>query len=131
MVCGLIVYLAGFPTQDVDSIIAEGVSTAGYSGYTLICNVSKEPDLPPSSTLAVEWLDPNGSVINDGTNFTISRSGPTTSTVLTSRLTFNNLYTSQAGEYTCRTFETIPNIVTNHPVLMYFTVNVKCECPLQ
>ena len=120
-------FLSGFPTQDVDPITDEGVSTAGYSGYTLICNVSKEPDLPSSSTLAVEWLDTSGSVINDGTNFTISGPGPTTNTVLTSRLTFNNLYTSEAGEYTCRTLQTIPGTVTNHPELVYFPVNVKCS----
>ena len=117
----------GFPTQEVDPITDEGIPTAGFSGYTLTCNTSKEPDLPPTSTLAVQWLDPSGSVIVNGTNFTISGSGPTTDTVFTSRMTFNSLYTSQAGEYTCRTLQTIPGIVTNHPEPVTFTVAVKCE----
>ena len=117
--------IAGFPTQQVDLITDEGTSTAGFSGYTLICITSKEPDLPPTSSLAVEWLDPRGNVILNGTNFTVSGSGRTTDIVLTSRLTFNNIYTSQSGEYTCRTLQTIFGTVTNHPEPVSFTVNVK------
>ena len=108
----------------VDAITDEGISMAGFSGYTLICNTSKEPLRP---ALAVQWLDPRGIVIVSGTNFTISGSGPTTDTVLTSRLTFNNLYTSQAGQYTCQTLQTIPGIVSNHPETVTFTVAVKCK----
>ena len=89
--------------------------------------MSKEPLLPPASTLAVQWLDPSGTVIVSGTNFTLSGSGPTMGTVLTSRLTFNNLYTSQAGQYTCRTLQTIPGIVRDHLEPMTFTVFVKRE----
>ena len=106
---------------------AEGPSIAGFSGYTLICNTSKEPDLVSTSTLAVQWLDQRGSIIRDGVNFTISGSGPTTDTVLTSRLTFNNLYTSQAGVYTCKTLLSIPGTINNHPELTQFTVYVKRE----
>ena len=75
----------------------------------------------------MQWLDPNGGAVADGVNFTISGSGPTTNAVLTSRLTFNTLYTSQAGQYTCRTLQTIPGIVTDHPEPVTFTVVVKCE----
>ena len=117
----------GFPTQLVDPIADEGISSAGFSGYTLICNTSKEPDLPPSTTLAVQWLDPRGNIISSGTNFTSSGAGPTMDIVLTSRLNFNDLYTSQAGEYTCRTLQTIPGTVTNHPEPVTFTVQVKCK----
>ena len=116
----------GFPTQFVD-VTAEGISTAGFSGYTLICNTSREPDLPPTSTLAVEWLDPRGNVISSGENFTISAAGPTADVCLISRLTFNRFYTSQAGDYTCRTFQTIPGTVINHPELLTFPIQVKCE----
>ena len=117
----------GFPIQFVDDIAVEGVSLAGLSGYTLICNTSREPDLPPTSTLAVQWLDPRGNIISNGENFTISGAGPTTDVGLISRLVFNSLYTSQAGEYTCRTLQTIPGTVTNHPELVTFPVQVKCE----
>ena len=118
---------AGFPTQLVDDITDEGVSLAGFSGYTLICNTSREPDLPSETTLAVQWLDPRGNIISNGENLTISGAGPTNDGSLTSRLVFNSLYTSQAGEYTCRTLETIPGTVTNHPELVTFPVQVKCE----
>ena len=117
----------GFPTQFVYPIIAQGVSLAGFSGYTLICYTSRESDLPPTSTLAVQWLDPRGNIISAGENFTISGTGPTSNDSLTSRLVFNSLYTSQAGEYTCRTLQTIPGTVINHPELVTFTVPVKCE----
>ena len=117
----------GFPTQMVDPITDKGISTAGFSGYTLICYCNKEPDLPPTSTLMVQWLDLSGGTVADGGNFTISGSGPSTDIVLTSRLTFNSLYTSQAGQYTCKTLLTIPDIVTNHPMSVTFTVAVKCE----
>ena len=121
------VHLADFPTQFVDHITDSGISTAGFSGYTLICRTNKEPGLPPTSTLAVEWLDPSGNVIANGTNFTVLGSGPTTDDVLTGRLTFNDLYTSQSGEYTCRTLQTIVGTVTNHSENVTFTVTVKCN----
>ena len=117
---------SGFPTQFVD-VTAEGTSAAGYSGYTLICNTSREPDLPSTSTLAVQWLGPTGNVISSGENFTISGVGPTTDVGLISRLVFNSLYTSQAGDYTCRTLQTIPGTAINHPEPETFPVRVKCE----
>ena len=124
--CHFKLLFSGFPTQFVD-VTTEGVSTAGFPGYTLICNTSREPDLPPTSTLAVQWLDPKGNIINTGANFTITGSGPTTDPFLTSRLTFSILYTSQAGEYTCRTLQTIPGTVTNYPESVTFPVQVYCE----
>ena len=122
----IIILSTAFPTQFVD-VTAEGISIAGFSGYTLICNTSREPDLPPTTTLAVQWLDPRGSVTSSGENFTISGVGPTTDVGLISRLVFNSLYTSQAGDYTCRTLQTIPGTVINHPELFTFPVQVKCE----
>jgi hypothetical protein len=108
-------------------VTTEGISTAGFSGYTLICNTSREPDLSSTTTLAVEWLDPRGNFISSGENFTISGVGPTTDVRLISRLVFSSLYTSQAGVYTCRTFQTIPGTVINHPEPMTFPIQVKCE----
>ena len=116
----------GFPPQFVD-VTSEGISTAGFSGYALICNTSREPDLPPTSTLAVQWLDPGGNIISSGGNFTISEVGPTTDIRLISRLAFDSLYTSQAGDYTCKTLQTIPETVINHPEPVTFPVQVKCE----
>ena len=108
-------------------VTAEGVSTAGFSGYILICNISREPDLSSTSALAVQWLDPRGNIIRSGENFTIYFIGPTTDVSLISGLVFNSLYTSQTGVYTCRSLLTIPGIVRNHPELVTFPVQVKCE----
>ena len=130
LVYGIVVYThilyTGFPTQIV-YVTAGGIPAAGFSGYTLICNTSREPDLPPTSTLAVQWLDPRGSVISSGENFTIFGVGPTTDVYLISRLVFNSFYTSQAGVYTCGTLQTIPGTVINHLELLTFPVQVKCE----
>ena len=117
-----------FPVQTVVPVTDEGSSIAGLSGYTLICNVGRNRFLSPSATLAVQWLDQNDAVISEGNpNFTVYDVGPTTNTVLTSRLTFNSLYTSQAGGYSCRTLLTIPAIVDNHTIDQTFTVSVKCK----
>ena len=113
-------------TQFID-ITAEGIPTAGFSGNALICNTSREPDLPPTSTLAVQWLDPRGNIISSGENFTISGVGPTTDAGLISRLVFNRLYTSQSGPYICRSLQTIPGRIINHPESVMFSVQVKCE----
>ena len=76
----------------------------------------------------MQWLDVNDAIVSEGNpNFTISDVGPTTSTILTSRLSFNSIYTSQAGEYTCRTLLTIPGIVDNHIIDETVTMSVKCE----
>ena len=117
---------ADFPPQLV-SITDEGVSTAGYAGYTLVCTTNREEDLNPASTLTVQWLDPEGDMITSGGDFSISGTqGPSSDVSITSRLTFNSLTTSQAGLYTCRTFLTIPGTVDNHKVEYNFTVAVKC-----
>lgn len=117
--------------QSVEPITDEGLSIAGLSGYTLICSTSKNQFLSSSSTLAIQWLDTNDMVITrsreDSSIFTVSSFGPTADTVLTSRLTFNSLYTSQAGMYTCRTLLTIPGTVTNHTMEVKFLVSVKCK----
>jgi hypothetical protein len=75
----------------------------------------------------VQWLDPRGNVISSGENFTISGVGPTNDVGLISRLVFNSLYTSQAGDYTCRTLQTIPGTVINHPEPVTFSIQVKCK----
>ena len=53
--------------------------------------------------------------------------GSTTDVRLISRLIFSNLYTSQAGNYTCRTFQTIPGVAINYSESVTFPVQVKGE----
>ena len=117
-----------FPVQTVDRISVEGSSIAGVAGYNLICNTSKNQFLSPLAILAVQWLNVNDNVIKEGhADVTVSDIGPTTNSVLTSKLTFNCLYTSQAGEYKCRSLLTIPGTVDNHAVDETFTVAVTCK----
>ena len=80
------------------------------------------------STLSVQWLDPNGSVV-DGDSFSISGTpGPSSDIILTSRLSFLNLLTSQSGEYRCRSLLSIPGTgISNHHVKGSFFVEVNCE----
>ena len=104
------------------------MSTAGYSGYTLVCTTDRDADLNPASTLTIQWLDSDGTVISSGDDLSISGTqGPVNDDHITSRLTFNSLMTSQAGLYTCRTLLTIPGTVVDHIVVDNFTVTVKCE----
>ena len=120
--------VADFPPQ-LGTITYEGVSTAGYTGYTLVCSTNREVHLSQASTLSVQWVDPNGNVIISGDDFSISGTqGPSSDVIITSRLTFNSLTTSQAGLYICRTFLTIPGTVVNYQVEYRFTVTIKCEC---
>ena len=118
--------LSGFPPQNA-SIYDDGDSSAGSSNYVLICSVQREGDLSNSSTLAVEWLSPNGSVISSGDNFTVSDAGPTNASRLTCRLSFTNMYTYQTGTYTCRSLLTISGTVDGHPYSVPFTVKLKCK----
>ena len=104
------------------------MSTAGYSGYTLVCTTNREAGLNPASTLTIQWLDSDGNMITSGDDFFITGTqGPVSDASITSRLTFNSLMTSQAGLYTCRTLLTIPGTVVDHVVEDNFTVTVKCE----
>ena len=80
------------------------------------------------STLTVQWLDPDGRIV-DGDSFRVNGAqGPSSDVVLTSKLTFLNLSTSQSGQYTCRSLLTIPGTsISNHPVHSSFSVEVNCE----
>ena len=123
----ILYFVADFPPQLV-TVTDEGVSTAGYTGYALVCTAHREIDLSEESTLTVQWVDLEENVITSGDDFSISGTqGPSRDVNITSRLTFNSLTTSQAGLYTCRTFLTIPGTVIDHQVEYNFTVTVKCE----
>ena len=142
----IIITFAGFPSQNV-TVTEEGLSIAGYLDYALLCTVTREQHLSSSSIISIQWLGPNG-LISTGENFTVnnsegSGSGYDTLDVLrdaftttyyveqsanmvTSRLQFKHLLTSQAGEYTCRTFLSIPSTqILNYSVVEMFTVTVR------
>ena len=78
-------------------IHSSGASTAGQA-YTLTCTVTVVENLVVGPTL--EWLDTDTNIVG-GNDITV---GPpiTTNTNSTLTLTFNPLYTSHGGRYTCR-----------------------------
>ena len=119
--------LTGFPLQNV-TVTDEGVSTAGYAGYSLLCTVTREPDLSSLTTISIQWLDPSGLEISGDQTINISSEGSANDDIVTSALVFDSLLTSQAGEYTCRTAMTIPGTdIFNYTVDEAFTVTVKCK----
>ena len=118
----------GFPAQNV-TVTDEGVSIAGYAGYTLLCTVTREQDLSSLTIISIQWFDPNGlEILGSDQAINISSEGSANDPIITSRLIFNSLLTSQAGEYTCRSSMTIPGTdIFNYTVDEAFTITVKCK----
>ena len=109
-------------------ITDEGVSTAGYPGYSLLCTVTREQDLSSLTTISIQWLDPSGLEISGDQAINVNSSGSANDVIVTSRLIFNSLLTSQAGEYTCRTSMSIPGTeIFNYTVDEVFPIKVKCK----
>ena len=76
----------------------------------------------------MEWLYPDKTVITSGEGgLVITGDTSTTTTSLTSTLTFSSLLTSQGGSYACRVYQTVPDVVTDHPVEAPYDVNVQSE----
>ncbi len=84
----------------VDITNSTGENALHDTEYTLLCTVTVIPSmkLPPT----VEWVGPGGDVIegSDG-NRTVS-AVVTQGTVSTLSLTFNPVFSSDGGRYTCR-----------------------------
>ncbi len=106
----------------------EGVSIAGYAGYSLLCTVTREQDLSSLTSISIQWLDPGGLEISEDRTIIVNSSESANDAIVTSRLIFNSLLTSQAGEYTCRTSMTIPGTdIFNYTVDEAFSITVKCK----
>ena len=120
--------IVGFPAQNV-TVTNEGVSIAGYAGYSLLCTVTREQDLSSLTIISIEWFDPNGlEILGSDQAINISSEGSANDPIITSRLIFNSLLTSQAGEYTCRSSMTIPATdIFNYTVDEAFIITVKCK----
>lgn len=120
--------IAGFSAQNV-IITDEGVSTAGYPGYSLLCTVTREQDLSSLTTIFIQWLDStSGLEISGDQAINVNSSGSANDAIITSRLIFNSLLTSQAREYTCRTSMSIPGTeIFNYTVDEVFPITVKCK----
>ena len=105
------------------------MSIAGYTGYSLLCTVTREQDLSSLTIISIDWFDPSGlEILGSDQAINISSEGSTNDATITSRLIFNSLLTSQAGEYTCRSLMTIPGTdIFNYTVDEAFTIAVKCK----
>ncbi len=77
------------PVEDYTISISNRIGTPELGDtYSLTCTVEGVSGSP-----TIQWFGPSGSEITTGVS---------TSTLLTSTLTFTNLALSDAGEYTCR-----------------------------
>jgi hypothetical protein len=98
-----------------------GVATAGDQ-YTLQCNISLNEPITNSSLLKVMWLDPENDIISSGAGYTIS--GLSTTSHVTSNLTFTQLTTFQGGSYSCGINFAIPDAITDLQAVRTITVRV-------
>ena len=120
-------FITGFPPQNT-TVTDEGVSIAGYSGYSLLCTAIRDQDLSSSTTISILWLDSNGLEVSGNQSTNMSSEGSANNDMVTNRLSFDSLLTSQAGEYTCKTAMTIPGTdILNYTVDETFIVTVKCK----
>ena len=78
-------------------ILSSGISTAGEV-YSLTCDVSLSQKLRRSPV--IEWVGPDGNVIDNATLRDVSLTSSSPSTTMT--LSFNPLRTSHRGMYWCR-----------------------------
>ena len=85
------------PSLPSVTIEASGTSIAGET-YSLTCTVSLEQELRQSPV--IEWIGPDGSVIENGTIVDMSLSSSSPSTTMS--LLFTRLRTSHKGIYWCR-----------------------------
>ena len=94
------------PDQPLIITKASGYFTAGKV-YSLTCEVSLNQTLRQS--LVIEWVGPDGNVIDDTTRRDVSLTSSSPSTTMT--LLFYPLQTSHRGMYWCRA--TLTDITAN------------------
>ena len=79
--------------------------------------------LPPS----VEWVGPDGTVLESEENVTIDEA-ETQGTIYNLSLSFNPVFSSQGGYYTCRATVNVPWMVMQPPQLSAtFNMVVTCK----
>ena len=110
------------PDKPFITTSASGNSTAGEV-YSLTCDVSLSQSLRQSPV--IEWVGPDGNVIDNATLTDVSLTSSSPSTTMT--LLFNPLRTSHGGTYSCRAILTdttaSTRIVNNSSVTV--TINSK------
>ena len=103
------------------TVHASGSSIAGET-YSLTCTVSLEQELRQSPV--IEWIRPDGRVIESGTIVDVSlSSSPTTMTLL-----FSPLHTSHGGTYWCRA--TVTDAAAKIVIMNSSSVNVTVQSKL-
>ena len=108
------------------ALTTDGVLEAGFQ-FSITCDATRD-NRTAEATLRVEWLYPDNTIITSGEDgLVITGDTSTTTTSLTSTLTFSSLLTSQGGSYVCRVYQTVPDVVTDHPVEAPYDVNVQSE----
>lgn len=103
-------------------------SIAPGSHHYIQCNVSRSSMLPNTTQLTITWLDNSNRTISDDRDHRLSISERMVNeTVLSSKLTFYYMYTSQAGQYTCIVTMTIPQEVLSYSINSTLDVAVQCK----
>ena len=103
------------------TVDASGTSVAGET-YSLTCSVRLEQELRQSPV--IEWIGPDGRVMENGTPVDVSlSSSPTTMTLL-----FSPLHTSHGGTYWCRA--TVTDAAAKIVIMNSSSVNVTVESKL-
>ena len=103
------------------TVDASGTSIAGET-YSLTCTVSLEQELRESPV--IEWIGPDGGVIENGTPVDVSlNSSSTTMTLL-----FSPLHTSHGGTYWCRA--TVTDTAAKIVIMNSSSVNVTVQSKL-
>ena len=119
-------FYSDFPVQQID--LPGDVTALAGAEHTLVCTATKNASLS-TAVLEVEWLGPNGPLVNGQDDITIAGEPSTMDNTLTSSLTFTNLVTSQGGMYTCSVNLTISEAnVTEHNVRRKSSVKIQSEC---
>ncbi len=95
---------------DFEASLTPDATVLAGSNCTLRCQGVRGLNQAEGTTLEVEWLDPNGTLITSETTgvMILGVTSSTTDATLVSYLNFPALSTSQAGPYYCRVNHTIP-----------------------
>ena len=101
-------FIVAVPDDWASVAINESTDANALHGteYTMLCTVTGIPGMRLTPT--VEWVGPDGDVIEESDGNRTLGNVVTRGTVSTLSLTFNPVLSSDGGRYTCRTSVNVP-----------------------
>lgn len=121
----LLVCVSAVPPSPVMVLInpsIAGTQVAG-SAYTLSCIALKSVS-GLTQTAQIQWMGPNGAPLATNSNIVVA-SAVTGSLTTTQNITFNSLFTSDAGVYTCRSTLSSPALTTPYQTMQMYTIIIS------